>query len=105
MNPTLVRSAAWASAWAVVLWQRLLLPLLLLALDSLKAAPRQSQPTPAPRPRLTPVARFVEFGPPSLDVERMTCAQLRELAGTSRHLSKRQLIARIKAIRDERNYG
>jgi hypothetical protein len=30
-------------------------------------------------------------------MERMTCAQLRELAGTSRHLSKRELIARIQS--------
>lgn len=92
MNPTLVHSAAWAAAWATVLWRRLLLPALLVALSSLKAASHESQPETPPRLRLVPAQ-----GPNPSALERMTCAQLRELAGTSRHLSKRELIARIQS--------
>jgi hypothetical protein len=100
MNPTLVHSAAWAAAWATVLWQRLLLPALLVAFHSLRAASRESQPETPPRLRLAPA---IPLKP--LPLERMTCAQLRELAGTGRHLSKRELIARIQSIHDERNFG
>ena len=104
MNPTLVHSAAWAAAWATALWQRLLLPALLVAFHSLKAASHESQPETTPCLRLAPAIPLKPL-PRKAMLDLMTCAQLRELAGTSRHLSKRELIARIKAIHDERNYG
>jgi hypothetical protein len=90
MNTTLIHSAAWAAAWATAIWQRILLPALLLAFTP---ETHQSQLKTQPRIYLVP-----SLAPsPSPDLERMTCAQLRELAGTRRKLSKRELIARIRS--------
>jgi len=88
MNTTLIYSAAWAAAWATAIWQRILLPALLLAFT-----PETHQSQTKTRIYLVP-----SLAPsPSPDLERMTCAQLRELAGTRRKLSKRELIARIRS--------
>jgi hypothetical protein len=100
MNPTLVHSAAWAAAWATVLWQRLLLPALLLAFDFIRPASHESRPKTHLTIRIEPATSST-----SVDMERMTCAQLREMAGTNRHLSKRELIARIRSNHLERTFG
>jgi hypothetical protein len=75
---------AWAAALATALWQRLLLPLLLLAIDTCQASETRETHAPGVLGLPTPA-----------ELEGMTCAQLRLMGGISSHLPKRQLIARI----------
>lgn len=85
---THTEALAWAAALATALWQRLLLPLLLLALDAYQGAEtRETHSKSSPGPASWP--------PSPAELEHMTCSQLRLISGVSSHLPKRKLIARI----------
>lgn len=86
----LIAVCALLAALAVVLIQRGLIPAAFVALDILGVAPgaaisRRTE-TPKPSGRLLP---------PAAELNSLTRRELMTLAGTSRHLSKRELIARI----------
>lgn len=88
----LIAVCALLAALAVVLVQRVLIPAAFAALDILGVAPGAaiSRRTETPRPS----ARLL---PPAAELHSLTRRELMTLAGTSRHLSKRELIARLQA--------
>jgi hypothetical protein len=97
---TLLSALAWAAAIGTVIFQRALVPLVLLITAELQSAPLPQAPSRAPASG-NPVAARGRAGVTTLrpvtpeTLSGLTCRQLRAMAGTRRHLPKQHLIAMV----------
>jgi hypothetical protein len=88
MRDTVITLLAWAAVIATQLLQRVIIPVGLVILDGLGIPSPGRTPTAAP----SRLAVVVPIAADHQQLERLSCRQLRAMAGIKRHLPKQALI-------------